>query len=59
MDRELGMTTLVPKRADQELVERARSGDQEAFSELVRAHRALAYGWANKISRDMVSLLRL
>lgn len=52
MDRELGRTTIVPKRADQELVERARSGDQEAFSELVRAHRALAYGWANKIARD-------
>ncbi|MDQ1913470.1 RNA polymerase sigma factor [Paenibacillus sp. GD4] len=38
--------------ADRELVERARSGDQEAFGELVRAHRAQAYGWANTIARD-------
>ncbi|WP_052310040.1 RNA polymerase sigma factor [Paenibacillus senegalensis] len=38
--------------ADRELVERARSGDQEAFSELVRTHRAQAYGWANTIARD-------
>ncbi|WP_314586805.1 hypothetical protein [Paenibacillus terrigena] len=30
------------KVADQALVERARRGDQEAFSELVRAHRAQA-----------------
>ncbi|BBH22503.1 hypothetical protein Back11_38480 [Paenibacillus baekrokdamisoli] len=41
-----------PNKADRELVERARSGDQEAFSELVRTHRAQAYGWANKIARD-------
>lgn len=40
------------QEADRELVERARSGDQEAFSELVRTHRAKAYGWANKITRD-------
>ncbi|MBH5318427.1 RNA polymerase sigma factor [Paenibacillus sp. GSMTC-2017] len=37
---------------DKELVERARKGDQDAFSELIRAHRAEAYGWANKITRD-------
>ncbi|RKN73033.1 RNA polymerase sigma factor [Paenibacillus ginsengarvi] len=40
------------KEADRELVERARSGDQEAFGELVRAHRAEAFGWANTITRD-------
>jgi RNA polymerase sigma factor (sigma-70 family) len=40
------------KEADRELVERARNGDQEAFSELVRTHRAQAYGWANTITRD-------
>jgi len=39
-------------KADRELVERARCGDQEAFSELVRTHRAQAYGWANTIARD-------
>ncbi|AZN41382.1 RNA polymerase sigma factor [Paenibacillus albus] len=41
------------KEADRALVERAREGDQEAFSELVRAHRADAYGWATKIARDV------
>ncbi|MEF3302769.1 RNA polymerase sigma factor [Paenibacillus sp. GYB003] len=40
------------READRELVERARSGDQEAFGELVRAHRAEAYGWAHKIAQD-------
>lgn len=40
------------KEADRALVERARRGDQDAFSELVRTHRAQAYGWANKITRD-------
>jgi len=39
-------------KVDPELVERARTGDQEAFSELVRTHRAQAYGWANNIVRD-------
>ncbi|WP_245946666.1 RNA polymerase sigma factor [Paenibacillus cellulosilyticus] len=37
---------------ERELVERARSGDEEAFSELVRTHRAKVYGWANTIARD-------
>ncbi|SEN97630.1 RNA polymerase sigma factor, sigma-70 family [Paenibacillus sp. OV219] len=41
------------KDAVRVLVERAREGDQEAFSELVRAHRAQAYGWANTIARDV------
>lgn len=47
-------TSLIGSRedADQKLVERARNGDQDAFSELVRAHRAQAYGWANTITRD-------
>jgi len=40
------------QEADRALVERARDGDQEAFSELVRDHRAQAYGWANTIARD-------
>lgn len=34
---------------DSDLVERARSGDKEAFSELVRQHYSKALGWANAI----------
>jgi RNA polymerase sigma factor (sigma-70 family) len=37
---------------DNELVERARSGDQEAFSSLVRKYRAQAIGWANVLTTD-------
>lgn len=37
---------------DQDLVERARAGDQEAFSELVRHHYSKALGWANAIAKD-------
>ncbi|KRF10223.1 hypothetical protein ASG89_01420 [Paenibacillus sp. Soil766] len=36
----------------QELVHRARSGDREAFGELVRYHRSKALGWANTITQD-------
>ncbi|MCR2805763.1 RNA polymerase sigma factor [Paenibacillus soyae] len=34
------------------LIERARSGDQAAFGELVRKHRAKAFEWAKRIARD-------
>lgn len=34
------------------LVERARAGDQEAFGELVRRHRAQALGLAGTLTRD-------
>lgn len=34
------------------LVEEARKGDQEAFNELVRLHRAKAYGWAYSVTKD-------
>ncbi len=37
---------------DRELVERARSGDQEAFGELVRRHRAKAFGLARSLAHD-------
>jgi RNA polymerase sigma factor (sigma-70 family) len=37
---------------EEQLVEQARAGDREAFSELVRRHRAKAFGWASAISRD-------
>lgn len=35
-----------------ELIERARSGDQAAFGELVRKHRTKAFEWARRIARD-------
>ncbi|WP_199616138.1 RNA polymerase sigma factor [Paenibacillus alkalitolerans] len=37
---------------EEQLVEQARAGDREAFNELVRRHRAKAFGWASAISRD-------
>jgi len=39
-------------RRERELARQARSGDREAFGELVRLHRAQALGWANTIARD-------
>ncbi|MCC3376517.1 RNA polymerase sigma factor [Cohnella sp. REN36] len=38
--------------SERELVERARFGDQEAFGELVRRHRAQALGLAGKLTKD-------
>jgi RNA polymerase sigma factor (sigma-70 family) len=40
------------KDDDRELVERARTGDREAFGELVSRYRAKAYGWARSIAHD-------
>lgn len=37
---------------ERELVERSRSGDREAFGELVRRHRAQALGWAGSLTPD-------
>ncbi|WP_313731578.1 RNA polymerase sigma factor [Cohnella nanjingensis] len=37
---------------ERELVDRARSGDREAFGELVRRHRAEALGLAGALTRD-------
>jgi RNA polymerase sigma factor (sigma-70 family) len=37
---------------DQHLVERAKSGDQDAFSELVMKHRSKAVNWAQAITHD-------
>ncbi|MFS0672087.1 RNA polymerase sigma factor [Ornithinibacillus sp. 179-J 7C1 HS] len=34
------------------LVERARDGDRDAFSELVRQYRQKAYGWAHSVTQD-------
>ncbi|WP_182914372.1 RNA polymerase sigma factor [Paenibacillus sp. 1011MAR3C5] len=37
---------------ESELIERAKSGDQDAFSELVRRHRAKAHNWAYGLAQD-------
>ncbi len=37
---------------DAELVEKARSGNGEAFGELVRRHRERALGWASRFAQD-------
>jgi len=43
----------VPDNAEHRLVERARSGDREAFGELVRRHRAQALGLAGSLTNDV------
>lgn len=40
------------KISEQEWVRRARGGDREAFGELVRLHRARAFGWARSMAGD-------
>lgn len=42
--------TLYPE--EEFLVQKARTGDQQAFGELVRRHRAKAVSWANSMTRD-------
>ena len=37
---------------EQDIVRSARSGNREAFGELVRRHRSQVYGWANAMARD-------
>lgn len=37
---------------DEELVEQAKSGDREAFGELVRRHRAKMYGYARSYTQE-------
>ncbi|QKG83831.1 sigma-70 family RNA polymerase sigma factor [Kroppenstedtia pulmonis] len=37
---------------EEDWVRRARSGDREAFGELVRLHRARAFGWARSMAGD-------
>lgn len=39
-------------KEDLELIERARGGDQEAFSDLVMKHRSKAVNWAKSITHD-------
>ncbi|WP_169089858.1 RNA polymerase sigma factor [Paenibacillus sp. PL91] len=53
----LGSASLTSSEAEaggqeQALVERARSGDEEAFGELVRRHRAKALGLAGALTKD-------
>jgi DNA-directed RNA polymerase specialized sigma24 family protein len=40
------------RMAERDLVRRARSGNKEAFGELVHRHRSQVYGWARKMTRD-------
>ncbi|MCM3733908.1 RNA polymerase sigma factor [Fictibacillus nanhaiensis] len=42
----------IQKMEKEKLVDQARSGDQEAFNELVRLHRAKAHGWAYSVTKD-------
>ncbi|WP_274648565.1 RNA polymerase sigma factor [Paenibacillus humicola] len=53
---EAALTTYARQEQDgspeSELVERARSGDREAFGELVRRHRAQALGLAGGLTKD-------
>jgi len=44
--------TMDQNDSERELVERARTGDREAFGELVRMHRARALGWARSLTAD-------
>jgi len=37
---------------ERDIVRSARSGNREAFRELVRRHRSQVYGWANAMTRD-------
>lgn len=50
----IGLETGEPpaRPAERELVERARTGDNEAFGELVRLHRAKALGLAGSLTKD-------
>jgi RNA polymerase sigma factor (sigma-70 family) len=50
--REIFLHGRVQETLDIDLVERARSGDQEAFSSLVRKYRAKALGWVNVLTTD-------
>ncbi|WP_409340745.1 RNA polymerase sigma factor [Paenibacillus sp. MBLB4367] len=40
------------ERPDEDLIGRARGGEREAFGELVRRHRAKAFDWAKRMTRD-------
>lgn len=42
---------------ERELVLSARSGNKEAFGELVRRHRSQVYGWANKMTGTPILLM--
>ncbi len=43
---------MIPRLDDAEWVARARSGDREAFAELVRRHRAALYAFTVRLTRD-------
>lgn len=48
---EMDFETVTTMKDDQ-LVDYARTGNQEAFGELVRRHRGRALGWASSIAKD-------
>lgn len=52
LEQTANIPTTVNDSRERELVDRARSGDQEAFSELVRRHRAEALGLAGSFTQD-------
>jgi DNA-directed RNA polymerase specialized sigma24 family protein len=52
LDKAVFPQILGRENVERELVDRARSGDNEAFGELVRMHRAHAIGWAGTLTQD-------
>jgi RNA polymerase sigma factor (sigma-70 family) len=43
---------LINEQEDEDLIKRAKNGDQEAFSDLVMRHRSRAVDWARAITHD-------
>ncbi|QGQ96496.1 sigma-70 family RNA polymerase sigma factor [Paenibacillus psychroresistens] len=43
---------MINQQEDQELIKRAKNGDQAAFSDLVMKHRSKAVDWARSITHD-------
>jgi RNA polymerase sigma factor (sigma-70 family) len=52
MEIESLQTTNVEEMSDETLINDARTGNREAFGELVRRYRSKALGWANHLARD-------
>lgn len=44
--------TAYTEERDEKLAQKAQKGDREAFSELIRRHRAKVYGYAQKITQE-------
>jgi len=52
--KEWGTEYELDRLGDNELVQRAKLGDQEAFGELIRRHRRQVYGYAKKITQETI-----